>query len=232
MKKDLLTIAQHSLSRLGAHSMGQTIRIVLLCATLGGCASVSTSSLTSLGSPNEPEPQKSAKAAPPASAAASAENSSGLGGIWTNFSSAFSSGAQPVAQKPVPAQADTNEALRLINAFRAKKNLSPLSIDPQVTAAAEALAKDLAKHDHMSHIGPDGQDVSRRLMAAGYPFRLAAENVAVGQASVGEVIEGWERSAPNSRNILLAGAKHAGIAFEYRPDTKYKTFWTLVVAAP
>jgi uncharacterized protein YkwD len=122
--------------------------------------------------------------------------------------------------------------LRLINDFRAKKNLTPLSIDPQVTAAAEALAKDMAMHDRMSHIGPDGQDVGKRLLAAGYPFRIAAENVAVGQASAGEAIEGWIKSAPNSRNIMLAGAKHAGIAYEYKTETKYKTFWVLVVAAP
>ena len=105
-------------------------------------------------------------------------------------------------------------------------------MDPQVTAAAEALAKDMAKHDHMSHIGPDGQDVGRRLLAAGYPYRLAAENIAAGQASVEEAVEGWKKNGPNSRNILLAGAMHAGIAYEIRPDTKYKTFWTLVVAAP
>jgi uncharacterized protein YkwD len=89
----------------------------------------------------------------------------------------------------------------------------------------------MAKHDHMSHIGPDGQDVGKRLIAAGYPYQIAAENVAVGQASLEETVEGWETNAPNSRNILLAGAKHAGIAYEYKPDTKYKTFWTLVVAA-
>lgn len=212
--------------------MGQTIRILLICATLSGCASAGAPSSANLGSPNEPQAEKSATAASPsAPAAAPAESSSGLGSIWNNFSSAFSSGAQPIAQKPVPVQPDANEALRLINDFRAQKKLAPLSIDPQVTAAAEALAKDMANHDRMSHIGPDGQDVGKRLLAAGYPYRIAAENVAVGQASVGETIEAWEKSAPNSRNILLAGAKHAGIAYEYKPDTKYKTFWTLVVAA-
>jgi uncharacterized protein YkwD len=229
MKKSLLTIVRHSLPRVKAHAMGQTIRIMLVCSALSGCGSMSTPSLTSLGGPNEPEPQKSAKPAP---AAAPAENSSGLGDIWKNFSSTFSSGGQPVTQKPAPAQADANEALRLINEFRAQKKLAPLSIDPQVTAAAEALAKDMAKHDRMSHTGPDGQDVGKRLTAAGYPFRIAAENVAVGQASVEETVEGWKKSGPNSRNILLAGAKHIGIAYEYKPDTKYKTFWTLVVAAP
>ncbi len=84
----------------------------------------------------------------------------------------------------------------------------------------------------MSHVGPDGQDIGKRLLASGYSFRLAAENVSVGQASVDETIEGWKKSAPHSRNLLLAGAKHIGIAYEYKPDTKYKTFWTLVVVAP
>jgi uncharacterized protein YkwD len=212
--------------------MGHTIRIMLICAALGGCASAGMPSLSNLGSASEPEPQKPAKTASSSEqAAAPAESSSGLGGIWKNFSSTFSSGAQPVAQKPVPAQTDPNEALRLINDFRAKKGLTPLSIDPQVAAAAEALAKDMAKHDRMSHIGPDGQDVGKRLLAAGYPYRIAAENVAVGQASVEETVEGWKKSAPNSRNILLPAAKHVGIAYEYKPDTAHKTFWALVVAA-
>jgi uncharacterized protein YkwD len=212
--------------------MGHTIRIMLVCAMLGGCASASMPSLSGLGGASEPEPPKLAKAASsPAPAAAPAESSSSLGGIWKNFSSTFSSGAQPVSQKPLPAQADPNEALRLINDFRLTKGLPPLSIDPQVTAAAEALAKDMAKHDRMSHIGPDGQDVGKRLLAAGYLYRIAAENVAVGQASVEETVEGWKKSGPNSRNILLGGAKHIGIAYEYKPDTAHKTFWALVVAA-
>jgi uncharacterized protein YkwD len=213
--------------------MGQTIRIMLICTALNGCASVSTSTLASLGGPSEPEPQKSAKTSPPpAPAATQAESSSSLSGIWKNFSSSFSSGAQPASQKPTPAQADANEALRLINEFRAQKNLSPLSIDPQVTAAAEVLVKDMAQHDRMSHIGPDGQDVGKRLIAAGYPYRIAAENVAIGQGSVQEAVEGWKKSGPNSRNMLLADAKHAGIAYETKLDTKYKSFWALVVAAP
>src|SRR5262249_27536182 len=140
----MLIRVQYSLSRLGAHSMGQTFRIMLVCTALSGCASVSTPSLISLGSPNEPELQKSAKVVPsPAPAAATEESSSGLGGIWKNFSSAFSSGTQPVSQKPAPARSDAGEALRLINDFREKKNLTPLSIDPQVTEAAEALVKDM-----------------------------------------------------------------------------------------
>jgi uncharacterized protein YkwD len=214
--------------------MVRSIRLMLVCAALGGCASAgSFPSLPSIGGASEPEkPAKSATAsAPPL---APAEQGSSLGGIWSNFSSAFSSGAQPVSQMPASSKPalDENEALRLVNDYRAMKGLHPLSLDPRATAAAAELAEDMAKHDHMSHFGPNGADVGKRLASTGYSYRLAAENVAVGQASLAEVIEGWKKSSPHSRNMLVADAKHIGIAYEYNPNTKYKTFWALVVAAP
>jgi len=207
---------------------------MLVCTALGGCASSgSLSSLSSIGGPSEPEKQAKDAASKESVPASTASGSSG--GIWSNFSSVFSSGAQPVSQKSENTAVlaiDPNEALRLINEFRAQKHLNPLSLDPQATAAATVLVKDMAKHDRMSHIGPEGQDVGKRLINAGYSYRLAAENVGVGQASLQETIESWKKSPPHSRNMLLPGAKHIGIAYEYKSDTKYKTFWTLVVTAP
>lgn len=210
--------------------MGRIIRILLICAVLSGCASTGgLPPLASVGNSGEQEtPAKSAAKTEPASTPSG--GSSGLSGIWANFSSAFSSGqASSSDEKPA---ADPNEALRLINEYRGKKGLNPLSLDPKASAAAAMLAKDMAKHDHMSHVGPNGADVGKRLTAAGYSYQLAAENVGVGQTSITEMIEGWKKSPPHSRNLLLADAKDIGIAYEYKPDTKYKTFWALVIAAP
>ncbi len=211
--------------------MERTIRMVLVCAALGGCASGGMPSFSSLGGANEPDKPKTV--AEPAAAPAEAKSSSSLGGIWNNFSSAFSSGAQPVSQKsggqPAAAALDANEALRLINDYRASKGLAPLSIDAHATAAAEILAKDMAKHDRMS---TSGLDLGKRLLSAGYSYGLAAENASVGLASIGETIDSWKKKPENSRNMLLPTAKHIGIAYEYKPDTKHKTFWALVVAAP
>jgi len=212
--------------------MERTIRMVLICVALGGCASTgSLPSFSSIGGASEPN-----KPAPPSAAAepaaAQSQNSSSLGGIWNNFSSAFSSGAQPVSQKSGGNTAkplDANEALRLINDYRASKHLAPLSLDPQATAAAESLAKEMAKNDRML---TNGQDLGKRLLAAGYSYGLAAENARVGQASITDTVEGWKKSPANSRNMLLAKAKHLGIAYEYKADTTHKTFWALVVAAP
>ena len=178
---------------------------------------------------------------PPSKAATAPESSasqgSSGGSIWANFSSGINSGEKPSppSQKTgeeAVTSLDPNEALRLVNEYRASKGLPGLSLDGHATAAAELLVKDMASHDHMSHAGPNGADLQKRLTLAGYRYRVAAENVGVGQRSFAQMIDGWKQSPPHSRNMLLAEAKHMGIAYEYKPDTKYKTYWTLVVAAP
>ncbi len=212
--------------------MGRAFRLLLLCAALGGCSTMTggVSSLTSIGGGGSSD-------MPPTKAAPAVSQTSSSGGIWANFSSAFSSGEKPSPPPQNPgdeaaASLDPNEALRLVNEYRASKGLPALSLDDHATAAAEILVKDMASHDHMSHVGPKGADLQKRLTMAGYHYRVAAENVGVGQRSFAQMIDGWKKSTPHSRNILLAEAKHMGIAYEYKPDTKYKTYWTLIVAGP
>jgi uncharacterized protein YkwD len=126
---------------------------------------------------------------------------------------------------------DPQEALRLVNDYRKSKSLPPLTLDNDLTVAASALAADMAKHDRLSHTGPNGADLGKRLAAAGYIYELAAENVGVGQRSLAELMDKWKKDASQSRNILLPDAKQMGIAYVSRPNTKLRTFWTLVVAA-
>jgi len=203
----------------------------LLCGSLCGCAtSGGLPSISTIGGTGEPEKPAKETAQP---APAASQQSSGLGGIWSNFSSVFSSDTQPAVQKaPEKPALDINEALRLVNEYRLAKGLRPLELDSRASAAAAIIAEDMAKHDHMSHVGPNGADMGKRLSMAGYSYHIAAENVGVGQATLNEIIEGWKKSPPHSRNMLLKEAKHLGIAYEYNPNTKYKNFWALVVAAP
>jgi uncharacterized protein YkwD len=213
--------------------MLRAVHLLLFCAALGGCSTTSggIASLTSIGGGSSSDMPSKAAVTP------SSSQSSSSGGIWANFSSAFSSGEQ-AAQTPqknsddVAPGLDSNEALRLVNEYRSSKGLPALSLESHATAAAAILAKDMARHDQMSHLGPNGADLQKRLTMSGYRFKVAAENVSVGQRSFAQIVEGWKQSPPHSRNMLLADAKHMGIAYEYEPDTKYKTYWTLVVAAP
>jgi uncharacterized protein YkwD len=169
-------------------------------------------------------------AMPKASAPASSTQSS-VPGMPKNSSAAFSSSVQPG-----PSEGEivfnASEALRLVNDYRKSKGLNPLTLDSNLTAAATALATEMAKHDRLSHTGPNGADLAKRLKAAGYPFVLAAENLGAGQRFLGDLIGKWKEEPAENQNLLLPGAKQMGIAYRYRPDTAMKTYWTFVIAAP
>jgi hypothetical protein len=120
---------------------------------------------------------------------------------------------------------------KLINVYREEHGLSPLEIDSRLTAAAQAHSQDLAARDHISHKGSDGSDPWTRVGRTGYPARFSAENVAVGQASMTQLIDGWRRSPAHNANLLAKGAKQMGIAMAYRPGNRFKSYWTLVLAS-
>ena len=204
-----------------------------ICAFLGGCAVGTGPSLSNLGLSENESGQAKPEVADASAFTKSADNSM-LNSIWDNFSSAFRSGEFPspalkAVNKP---EVDNITALRLVNEFRATKGLQPLSLEPRATQAAKLLAEYMAKHDHMSHYGQNGADVGARLTSFGYQYHLAAENIGAGQSTLKEIIEGWGKSLPHRKNMLLADAKDMGIALDYNPDSKYKSFWTLVIAAP
>jgi uncharacterized protein YkwD len=143
-----------------------------------------------------------------------------------------SSPAAPAVSSDYKMDIDANEALGLVNDYRRAKGLGPLKLDSYLVTAAAALTNDMAKHDRMSHLGPDDADLRRRLKAAGYNYMLAAENVGIGQKSLAELIAAWKKDPTENRTMLLPQAREMGIAYQYRPDTNSRTFWTLVVAAP
>jgi len=127
---------------------------------------------------------------------------------------------------------DPEKARVLINAYRKKKGLKPLALNAELTAAAKAHSRDLAQWDRISHYGSDGSNPWDRVKRTGYHARLAAENVGTGQISFKEVLHGWEESPGHNKNLLLADATHMGIALVQDPKTEFKSFWTLVIAAP
>ena len=128
-------------------------------------------------------------------------------------------------------QLDPEKARDLINAYRKQKGLKPLKLNSALTEAAKAHSRDLAKWDRISHYGSDGSNPWDRVKRAGYNAKVAAENVGTGQASLAEVIKGWQASPGHNKNLLLADVEHMGIALVQDPRTEFKTFWTLVVGA-
>ena len=126
---------------------------------------------------------------------------------------------------------DAEQARELVNAYRKKHGLKPVTLNVDLTNAAKAHSRDLARWDRISHYGSDGSNPWDRVKRAGYNARLAAENVGTGQTSIDEVFKGWQQSPGHNKNLLLADAEHMGVALVHDPKTEFKTFWTLVLAA-
>ena len=73
--------------------------------------------------------------------------------------------------------------------------------------------------------------LAQRLNASGYPATLAVENVSAGYHTLAEAFSGWRDSPPHRANMLKNGVTKLGIAASYAPNTKYKVFWTLILAS-
>jgi len=121
---------------------------------------------------------------------------------------------------------------KLINQYRAKVGLSPVSEDPRLMRAAADHARDLAASARVSHYGSDGSDPAARTRRAGYTFSNIGENVSAGRASLTEVIQAWIDSGSHRANLELSPATHFGLAHSFSPESYYRHYWVLILAEP
>ncbi|MFD5340861.1 CAP domain-containing protein [Streptomyces hawaiiensis] len=101
----------------------------------------------------------------------------------------------------------------LTNRERARAGLRPLAADPSLTTAAQAHSADMVARAFYAHTAPDGSRPWDRAAAAGSALRSIGENIACGQRSPAEVVEGWMNSPGHRANILKPGFTHIGIGF-------------------
>ena len=118
----------------------------------------------------------------------------------------------------------------MISGYRQNNGLGPVEVDPVLMRAAEAQAMAMAARNKMDH--EVAGTLPQRLKAAGYDARAAVENISAGYHTLAEAFSGWRDSPPHRANMLNAGVTKLGIAASYAPNTKYKVFWALILAAP
>jgi uncharacterized protein YkwD len=128
------------------------------------------------------------------------------------------------------AKLDANVAASMISGYRQNNGLGAVELDPVLMRAAESQAMAMAAHNKMDHevVGT----LPHRLQAVGYDARVAVENISAGYHTLAEAFSGWRDSPPHRANMLASGVTKMGIAASYAPNTKYKVFWALVLAAP
>ncbi len=112
-----------------------------------------------------------------------------------------------VAMAPAPAPGPTTPTklsqstiLAAINGTRARNGRPPLKYNSKLEAAARSQANLMAQKDQLSH--NLGVTLRQRVTNAGYQGAVG-ENVAGGQKSLEQAIQGWLES-PAHRNTLLS----------------------------
>jgi uncharacterized protein YkwD len=127
------------------------------------------------------------------------------------------------------ARLDPMAAATMISQYRQNKGLGTLEVDPDLVKLAEMQSQAMASQNKLDH--DVKAPLTKRLNASGYPANVAVENVSAGYHTLAEAFSGWRDSPPHNANMLKGGVTKLGIAASYAPNTKYKVFWTLILAS-
>ena len=127
------------------------------------------------------------------------------------------------------AKLDSQAAASMISLYRQNNGLGGVVIDPELMKLAESQSQAMASQNKLDH--DVKAPLARRLNASGYPANVAVENVSAGYHTLAEAFSGWRDSPPHNANMLKNGVTKLGIAASYAPNTKYKVFWTLILAS-
>ena len=112
------------------------------------------------------------------------------------------------------------EVLQLVNVERTNAGLKPLQLSSDLNYFADVRAKELPTL--FSHTRPDGTSC---FTAVKVSYKYIGENIAAGQPTPAEVVEGWMNSPGHRANILSSKYTQMGIGYVYAPSTDYKHFW-------
>lgn len=114
--------------------------------------------------------------------------------------------------------------LELCNVERQKAGLAPLRLEAELTGYAEIRVEETTRK--FAHVRPNGKYCSSIMPFSYYSrFRHYGENLAGGQFTPEQAVQGWMNSPGHRANILNPKYKLLGVAYAYRPDSQFKHYW-------
>lgn len=125
---------------------------------------------------------------------------------------------------------DAEMAASIISGYRKNNGLGAVTLDPELMRLAETQARAMAAKNKLDH--DVAGSLKQRLAKSNYRASVAVENISAGYHTLAEAFSGWRDSPPHRANMLARGATQMGIAAVHVPNTKYRVFWALILAAP
>jgi uncharacterized protein YkwD len=123
--------------------------------------------------------------------------------------------------------------LARVNRERAAAGLSPVRAEPLLDEAALRHARDMLTRSYYAHDTPEGARALERARAAGYKPRFIGENIARGQYSPEEVMDGWMSSEVHREHILGNLFTEVGSAVAIGKNANgYQVLWVQCFGRP
>lgn len=98
------------------------------------------------------------------------------------------------------------------NQQRAKLGLPPLTLNANLSKAAELKAANMYAENYWAHFSPSGKDPWGFILGSGYKFSYAGENLARNFYQSDEVVRAWMNSPTHRDNIINSKYTDIGIA--------------------
>lgn len=106
----------------------------------------------------------------------------------------------------------TDQVLVLTNQERAKSGLAALSLNGKLSSAASAKAADMFAKQYWAHVSPTGAEPWDFIVAAGYSYRVAGENLARDFNHTTDMVQAWMSSPTHRANIMNSRYTEIGLA--------------------
>ncbi|PIZ64015.1 hypothetical protein COY16_00400 [Candidatus Roizmanbacteria bacterium CG_4_10_14_0_2_um_filter_39_13] len=106
----------------------------------------------------------------------------------------------------------TSKLLELTNVERAQNNLPALTRNEKLEKAAQAKAQDMFEKNYWSHYGPSGETPWEFILASGYQYEYAGENLAKNFLFSDGVVQAWMDSETHRENLLRPEYTDVGFA--------------------
>jgi uncharacterized protein YkwD len=152
------------------------------------------------------------------------------GGGPNGFSAAQRDVTTAQAMSTDPRGSVQTQALNLVNESRRRGGCDNLTVDRRLIVAANRHAAEMARRGYFAHEDTRGERAGDRVQDAGYQWSRYGENIARGQDSVFEVVNGWMRSPEHRENIMDCGLREVGVGLAFAADRT--PYWVQDFATP
>ncbi len=126
-----------------------------------------------------------------------------------------------------------SQVLDRINLNRQDQGLAPLTLNKQLSQAAQAKGKDMLSNGYWSHQSPAGKEPWDFIAESGYEYSVAGENLARNFSDSNRLVAAWMSSPTHKANILHDEYTETGLAVvEGKMNGKNTTLVVQLFSAP